>query len=219
MKRLYQFSITVLLIVLVVLLMCLISLRAKAVNCENAPEAVEEAAETIEISEDHSKQPSTIYPVYVSLSIDRTYTPLSADVVLAEELDIDETDAAMIAKTCWGEFNDTSRPEQVAAVAWCILNRVDSDDAFFPDTVSGVVRQPSQFLGFHENNPVDSKVYSIVCDVMARWQMEKRCCGSVGRVLPKEIVSFHANSSWTENIYVKPDGSTWDWSLPSPYSR
>lgn len=44
---------------------------------------------------------------------------------------------------------------EMAAVAWCILNRVDSTETFFPDTIVEVVTQDSQFHGYSESNPVD----------------------------------------------------------------
>lgn len=212
MKRLRIAMVTFLLCLLLIYLLSLVALRTRAADMEESSEETE-PANVVEVYTEETH----VYPVYVSLSIDRTYTPLTADALLTEEISISEMDAVLIAKTCWGEFNDVSRPEQVAAVAWVILNRLDSKDPFFPDTVSEIVRQPSQFLGFREDNPVDEEIFGIVCDVMTRWQMEKRCCGSVGRVIPKEIVAFHANSSWTENVYVKPDGGIWNWSLPSPY--
>lgn len=212
MKRLRMTAAGLLFCILLIILLIFVAIRARTEGLKEA-EAAEEPAKIVEVYTEETH----VYPVYVSLNIDRTYTPLTADTVLTEEISISESDAVLIAKTCWGEFNDVSRPEQVAAVAWVILNRLDSKDPFFPDTVSEIVRQPSQFLGFREDNPVDEEIFGIVCDVMTRWQMEKRCCGSVGRVIPKEIVAFHANKSWTENIYVKPDGGIWNWSLPSPY--
>ncbi len=39
----------------------------------------------------------------------------------------DATEVEMIAKTIWGEARGTSMTEK-AAVAWCILNRVDSGE-------------------------------------------------------------------------------------------
>lgn len=105
---------------------------------------------------------------------------------------ITDSDAALIARTIWGEARGCS-DLQKQAVAWCILNRVD--DARFPNSVAGVVKQRYQFAGYSSGNPIDEELYAIAVDVLARWQMEQYCIGDVGRVLPREFVYFGGNGT------------------------
>ena len=46
-----------------------------------------------------------------------------------------------IAKTVYGEAMVTGSDEEMSAVVWCILNRVDSP--IYPDSIIGVITQHS----------------------------------------------------------------------------
>lgn len=61
-----------------------------------------------------------------------------------------ESDVTYISKTVWGEGRGCSDLEK-EAIAWCILNRVDSPK--FPDTIEKVVTAPDQFQGYSADNP------------------------------------------------------------------
>ena len=118
------------------------------------------------------------------------------------------------AKTVWGEARGCSVTQQ-AAVAWCILNRVDS--AAFPNSIRAVVTQKYQFAGYCSSNPVELEILALVYDVLARWSLESEYAGSVGRVLPQSYLYFTGNgvkNTFTETFLAK---TAWDWSLPSPY--
>lgn len=52
--------------------------------------------------------------------------------------DLDETYAVFIAKTLYGECRACTETE-IAAVAWIILNRVDSAERYFPDDIVAVI--------------------------------------------------------------------------------
>ena len=123
-------------------------------------------------------------------------------------------DADLIAKTVWGEARGCSVTQQ-AAVAWCILNRVDS--AAFPNSIRAVVTQEYQFAGYCSGNPVELEILALVYDVLARWSLESEYADSVGRVLPENYLYFTGNgveNTFTETFLAK---TAWDWSLPSPY--
>lgn len=122
--------------------------------------------------------------------------------------------AEALAKTVWGEARGCSRTEQ-AAVVWCVLNRVDNPA--WPDSITGVVTQPRQFSGYDEDNPVDEDILALVWDVLARWEAEKICVGHVGRVLPKEYLFFGGDGKTNHFRTEYRGGTTWDWSLDSPY--
>lgn len=132
------------------------------------------------------------------------------------EIFVDETEATYIAKTIWGEARGCSKMEQ-AAVAWCILNRVDCDLAYIPNDIKGVVTQKDQFHGYDKDFPVDEDIYNLAVDVIERWQREKLGEENVGRVLPKEYLFFYGDGK--HNHYTKEwrGGETWDWSLENPY--
>lgn len=110
---------------------------------------------------DQAEAPETAIPVPVySLAPSTTVQVLEqAEEVVAVSEEItplySDEDVAAIAKTVYGEALITHSDMEMAAVAWCILNRVDSAEAFFPDTIVEVVTQDSQFHGYSESNPVD----------------------------------------------------------------
>ena len=55
-------------------------------------------------------------------------------------------EAEYIAKAVYGEAGICCTTEQ-AAVVWCILNRVDSTDPYYPDDIIAVITQTGQFHG------------------------------------------------------------------------
>ena len=136
-------------------------------------------------------------------------------VIVSAVVSIDEDDLTLIAKTMYGECRrDTIPTAEKAAVAWCILNRVDSED--FPDTVAGVLEK-NQFHGYKDRYPVTDDLKAIALDVMIRWKLEKIGVKDVGRTLPSGYCFFTAykKSNRFRPNYEMED--FWDWSLPDPY--
>ena len=137
-----------------------------------------------------------------------------------EDSQVNEPDwtreAEYIAKTVCGEAGICSRTEQ-AAVVWCILNRVDSTDPYYPDDIIAVITQPGQFHGYKAEQPVEPELYELALDVIGRWQQEKDGEPDTGRVLPADYLFFSGDG--IRNYFRKDwrGGTTWDWSLPSPY--
>lgn len=128
------------------------------------------------------------------------------------EPEISAYDAALIAKTLYGECRGCDRVEQ-AAVAWCILNRADSGG----QSVEQVVTSPGQFMGYSSANPVDESLYALAHDVLRRHALEAQGEENVGRVLPREYKWFSGDGrrNYFRNSYTS--GQMWDWSLPNPY--
>lgn len=141
----------------------------------------------------------------------------SAEVVLVpvpleKDLVINEADVEMLAKLVWGEARGCTITEQ-AAVIWTVLNRVDSEDPLYPDTIQEVVTQPSQFHGYDPNHPLEQDMVNLARDVLTRW-----LTGGEGRVLPKEYIFFHGDGIHNHfRIEYEHNGLYWDWSLDSPY--
>ena len=126
-----------------------------------------------------------------------------------------EEEITAIAKTVWGEALVTNSDMEMAAVAWCILNRVDS--SLFPNSIVEVVTAPSQFHGYSGDNPVPGRIRELVLDVLGRWLAEKDGEENVGRVLPSDYLYFWGDG-WHNHFTTEYLGGVeWDWSLPNPY--
>ena len=106
-----------------------------------------------------------------------------------------EDDVAAMAKMLWGEARGCTRDNQIKC-AWVVLNRVD--DERFPDTIQGVLEQPSQFHGYDPSFPVTDELYSVAFDVLTRWSYEKQGV-PVRRELAESFLWFTGNGS--ENIF------------------
>ncbi len=134
----------------------------------------------------------------------------------AEEVEETPEEAIYIAKMLVGEASGCSTTEQAAAI-WCAINRVESDDPFYPDEIIGVITQEGQFHGYDEDNAVLSHFVELAVDVLERWELEQSGVVSVGRVLPSDYLWFHGDGThnYFRNEYI--GGDEWDWSLESPY--
>lgn len=129
----------------------------------------------------------------------------------------DEAEVEMLAKTIWGEARGVKSTTEKAAVAWCILNRVDSEGYACGGDIEHVLTFPEQFLGYNESNPVTDECKKIAADVLTRWAAEKAGVEGAGRVLPKQYIYFTGDGKHNHFTDEWMGGSTWDWSLPSPY--
>lgn len=132
-----------------------------------------------------------------------------------------ESDINYLARTLWGEARGIESTMEKAAVCWCVLNRVDSDEWDFRNmnTIESVVTAPNQFMGYDKKNPLDDELVEIAKDVLTRWYMEKDGIENVGRVLPKEYTHFYGDG---ESNYFRTDWrgkEFWDWSLEDPYKE
>lgn len=123
-------------------------------------------------------------------------------------------DARMLAKVIYTEARGLKSPMEQAAVAWCVLNRVDS--SIYPNSVKGVVTQQHQFA-WKPGAPVDQDLLEISTDVLIRWQMEKLGYGDVGRVLPPEYMYFTGNGQ-RNRFTARGTGKVWNWDCENPYS-
>ena len=115
------------------------------------------------------------------------------------EMYFTEDDVVAMAKMLWGEARGCTRDNQAMAV-WCVLNRVD--DSRFPNTILGVLSQPSQFHGYSPDFPVWDNLYAVALDVLTRWSMEKQGA-DVARELDKNAVFFTGDGiqNWFRSVY------------------
>ena len=163
-------------IVLLALLICIVYARATWEDKEpTAPAPTVAAEETAEPEQSEEPEPSEA-PVYY-------------------EMYFTEDDVAEVAKMLWGEARGCTRDNQIKC-AWIVCNRVD--DARFPDTIQGVLEQPSQFHGYDPAYPVTDELYTVAFDVLTRWSYEKQGI-PVRRELAKSYLWFTGNGR--ENIF------------------
>ena len=106
------------------------------------------------------------------------------------EMYFTEADVIALAQMLYGEARGCTVDNQMKCV-WCVLNRVD--DARFPDTIIGVVSQPSQFHGYSPNFPVWDELKEVARDVLTRWSLEKQGV-IVERELPNTYLWFTGDS-------------------------
>lgn len=129
-----------------------------------------------------------------------------------------QADVDAIAKLLYGEALNCNVEGQ-AAVVWCILNRVDSDDPYFPDTIMEVVTQPNQFFGYREDNPVLPELVAVADDVLMRYGEERSGAEDVGRVLPREYLYFSGDGFRNYFTVTYCTNDVWDWSAYNPYTE
>lgn len=123
------------------------------------------------------------------------------------------TDIELIGRTIWGEAGGVESEAERAAVAWCILNRVDAWDM----TIEDVVTAPHQFYGYRTDGTCPQEHLDLAEDVLSRWESEKLGTCASGRTLPAGYLYFTGDGS--RNHFTKEWGSseTWTWVLPNPY--
>ena len=153
------------LIILLVLLLCIVYARA---TWEEQP--VSAPAVTAEVTAE-PEQPES---------------PVQTEPPIYYEMYFTEDDVAEVAKMLWGEARGCTRDNQIKCV-WVVLNRVD--DERFPDTIQGVLSQPSQFHGYDPAYPVTDELYDVAFDVLTRWSYEKQSI-PVRRELPNTYLWF-----------------------------
>ena len=102
------------------------------------------------------------------------------------EMYFTEADVIALAQMLYGESRGCTVDNQMKCV-WCVLNRVD--DPRFPDTIQGVLSQPSQFHGYSPDFPVWDELKEVARDVLTRWSLEKQGV-TVERELPNTYCWF-----------------------------
>lgn len=94
-----------------------------------------------------------------------------ADFIEPEETDppVDHqiAEAEAIARVMYGMARNHATQHQ-QTVVWCILNRVD--DSRFPDSIIEVCKQPSQWVGYDDGNPVLEDMYQSAYRMITEWR-------------------------------------------------
>lgn len=161
----------------------------------NKPNQTTEIIETTQAIEIIEEMADPIRPFYVE------------DYATEEEIE-------MIAKVLYREARGVKDKDQIAAVAWCILNRVDHPN--HPDTIKEVITQPEQFA-WVEDTPVEDWLLELANDVVYRWCLEKEGQTDVGRTLPKGYCFFVGDGTYNHFRQNFNSKQIWDWSYPQQY--
>ena len=163
-----------------------------------------------------TEMPKSVEPIIeVTQPTEPAYEPFDSSFYI----NINNDDAELLAKVAWGEFNDARNKEQISAVMWCVLNRLDAEyDG--QKTVSEVVKAAGQFNGYSKYAPIVPEYFEIAKDVLFRHGMEKHygvAENVSGRTLPSEYLFFSGNGNVNIFRTEYAGGSVWDFSWGNPY--
>lgn len=98
---------------------------------------------------------------------------IRASMIASEQAKANEAAAAhkaeceAVARVLYGTALHHSADAQ-KAVCWCIINRVES--SLYPNTITEVCEQESQWMGYSPENPIISSLYDVADDVISGWE-------------------------------------------------
>lgn len=129
-------------------------------------------------------------------------------------VELDPAEVELLARTIWGEAGGVKSETERAAVAWCVLNRVELNGS----SIEAEVTKPGQYIGYRATGECPDSHMELAADVLERWTREQNGEQNVGRVLPTTYLFFTGDGS--RNYFTKEwrDGEPWDWSNISPYN-
>lgn len=134
--------------------------------------------------------------------------------VESEEENRDEA-VELIGRTIWGEAGGVLSKAERAAVAWCILNRVDA----WGQTIADAVTAPYQFQGYRDSawGECPQEHLDLAADVLSRWEAEQQGAENVGRVLPADYLYFMGDGERNHFTVEYLSTDYWGWSMTDPY--
>ena len=112
----------------------------------------------------------------------------------------DPAEVTALAQCLYGECRGCSELQQ-RAVCWCIFNRVE--DSRFPDSIIGVLSQPSQFFGYSPYNPVWDSLYAVAYSCMVDWH------NGENRPFSEAYCFFHGDGRRNHFTTAYGDGEEW----------
>lgn len=175
------------------ILMCSFSQpNAELVSVEDLKEPIPQTTitqiEAVETEEDYTSSP----PVVVDLTTEEEPIAVINEIPIEEEpveiieepsYGLTEEEIELIALVTMAEAEGES-DEGKRLVIDTILNRVDSEIAYFPDTVSDVIYQPSQFSSMWNGRVDRCYVDDYICQLVKE-ELESRT--------NSDVMYFHAN--------------------------
>ncbi|WP_409969584.1 cell wall hydrolase [Bengtsoniella intestinalis] len=145
-----------------------------------------------------TQEVSETAPASIAVAVADDALPVAQDIEdfiephivdIDHEPTVDDQAIPYLAKLIWGEARGCTQVQQ-EAVVWCVLNRVDSDDPYYPDDIIGVITQESQFHGYADDNPIYVDFVEIATDVLEQWEAEKSGSTDVERAIPVDCLWF-----------------------------
>ena len=130
-----------------------------------------------------TKYTESIPPMQVAQSSD----PLPLTPIELPQYNFTEEEVTALAKLLWGEAR--------------VLNRVDSEYAYYPTDIVSVITQANQFTGYRASNPVEEEFVEMAKEVLYEWYLEKDGYENIDRNLYADIYHFYGNGS--ENIFYR----------------
>lgn len=112
----------------------------------------------------------------------------------------DPAEVTALAQCLYGECRGCSELQQ-RAVCWVIFNRVE--DSRFPDSIIGVLSQPSQFFGYSSSNPVWDSLYAVAYSCLTDWH------NGEGRPFGPEFCFFTGNGRVNTFTTAWGGGESW----------
>lgn len=212
-------AITFVVIIIMVVAVCFAGYVLSTIANERAAEMAESPTEEVVAPADIDAQ--VVIAQLVQCSTKLVEHTACAEMPLWEDCDtlayiFTDAEVDALARLVCGEARNCNVEGQ-AGIIWCVLNRVDSDDPYFPDDVIGVVTQPNQFFGYRESDPVLPELAAVARDVLMRYCAERSGIEDVGRVLPREYVYFSGDGERNYFTTTYAGSDVWNWSLRSPY--
>ncbi len=156
--------------------------------------------------------PASTIPVIIETTPAETETPETQEAE-PQAPALDPYEVELIGRTIWGEAMGVKSKAERAAVAWCILNRVDA----WGQSVKRVVTAPDQFQGYRYWGECPQEHIDLAADVMTRWLAEKAGAEDVGRTLPADhlyFMGFGGRNHFTTEFLGT---NYWGWSMADPY--
>ncbi len=155
---------------------------------ENKDDEIENLEEQVSVLKQKNER--------LELNIQSIQSVVEAEPI-SDNFEYTDAEVKMLAMLIWGEARGVQSYDEQAAVAWCVLNRVDSPE--FPDSIVTVILQNGAFTGYNITNPVEQEFYDMAESVLELYSFEQKYGNDAGRVLPKEYVYFHG--AGTENLF------------------
>lgn len=100
-----------------------------------------------------------------------------------------ENNLILISKVLYGYRNNSEI--DLEGIVWVILNRVSNQSEFRNfDTIPQICRQPHQWMGFEESNPVLENLYAIADKVLTKYETDGT------RLFGREYLYFEWSSEY-----------------------
>jgi hypothetical protein len=156
---------------------------------------------------------------YAAEPIESEYEITVDDVIaITDQMSEMDEDIDVLARLMYAEARGVGSTMEQAAVAWCVLNRVDNQYYGEDTTIIRVATARHQFA-YSSHTPVTDEFKKLSKDVVTRWLLEKRGFENVGRVLPDNYLYFAGRNGHNYFRTKYSGGSYWHWDFENPYEN